>query len=615
MALLAVALLAPARARAQDAALEGKTVGEVRIVDEAGQTAREAPPLTLQAGKPFEIATERDSLRQLYGTGDYSDIRVTSEDEPAGLRISFIVRRNYYNNVIRIEGLKEPPTEPAALASMRLALGEPFRESSVREAVDRLQQTLADEGLYQAKITWDLTPYEDTRQMDITVQVDPGQRARIGDVTFKNQTHYTDIEIQHRSKISQKNELTSARLSRGATRLKQFLVDQGYLGAGAVITPGTYDPKTNHVSLMYDVTAGARVRVQINGAHLSKGRMRKLLPIYAEGAADEDLLQEGRRNIRDYFQSEGYFDADVQVQSEGGDQGGERVITYDITRGDRFRLVGISFDGNRYFNKALLAARLQLQTASFASSGRFSQQLARADADSIRSLYLSNGFLDAQATFDVNDNYEGKKGNLFVTFHVTEGTQTLVQSLGIEGSQAISRDALLAVTGSTAGQPYSDANVASDRNNILAMYYDAGYPEAHMREEILPGDTANQKRLIYHITEGTRIEVSKVLFTGYQFTRPGIISRQVEIQPDQPLRESQVVDSQRQLYNLGVFNRVQIAPQNPDGTDPKKAVVVETQEGSRYTIGYGFGFEVQKLPGGSDESERHDNRRKSARHI
>jgi outer membrane protein insertion porin family len=212
---------------------------------------------------------------------------------------------------------------------------------------------------------------------------------------------------------------------------------------------------------------------------------------------------------------------------------------------------------------------------------------------------LSNGFLDAQATFDVDDNYRGKKGNLFVKFHVTEGTQTLVQSLEIEGSQAISHDALLAVTGSTAGQPYSDANVASDRNNILAMYYDAGFPEAHLRDEILPGDSANRMRLVYHITEGTRIEVSQVLLTGYQFTRPGIIRRQVEIQPGQPLRESQVVDTQRQLYNLGVFNRVQIAPQNPDGSDPKKAVVVETQEGSRYTIGYGFGFEVQKLPGGS----------------
>jgi len=175
-----------------------------------------------------------------------------------------------------------------------------------------------------------------------------------------------------------------------------------------------------------------------------------------------------------------------------------------------------------------------------------------------------------------------------------------VESFDILGNQAISKDALLAVTGSTVGQPYSEANVSSDRNNILAMYFDAGFPEASMREEILPGDTPTQMRLVYHITEGTIIEVSQVLITGYQFTRPGIIRRQVQIKEGEPLRESDEVDTQRQLYNLGVFNRVQIAPQNPDGTNPKKTVVVEAQEGSRYTIGYGFGFEVQKLAGGSE---------------
>ena len=209
------------------------------------------------------------------------------------------------------------------------------------------------------------------------------------------------------------------------------------------------------------------------------------------------------------------------------------------------------------------------------------------------------GFLDAQVNFDVDDNYQGKKGDLFVTFHVTEGSQSLVQSLEIEGNKEISTDALLAVTGSTAGQPYSDANVASDRNNILAMYYDAGFPEARFRKRYCPAIRPTHKRLVYHVTEGTRIEVSQVLLTGYQFTRPGIILRQVQIHAAEPLRESQVVETQRQLYNLGVFNRVQIAPQNPDGTDPMKAVVVDAQEGSRYTIGYGFGFEVQKLAGGS----------------
>ncbi len=50
------------------------------------------------------------------------------------------------------------------------------------------------------------------------------------------------------------------------------------------------------------------------------------------------------------------------------------------------------FTGNKYFGKDLLDGRLSLQPASFALSGRFSQSLVRDDVNSIRALYLSNGF-------------------------------------------------------------------------------------------------------------------------------------------------------------------------------------------------------------------------------
>ena len=569
-------------------------------MDDSGRAVSERiPPLGLEIGKPFDFATERESLRQIYRMGDYSDIRVAVTSGADGLQVDFIVKRNFYNNVITVEGLKQPPTEAAALAALRLNLGDPFRESAVREAVGRLQSALRDDGFYQAKITWTLEPHQDTRQMDVNVNVDSGPRSRVGDITLVNQTPFRDQDLLRRLKFSSKNEVTAARLSRGKDRLRKFLVDQGYLGAGAVITVGTYDPQSNRLPLTLAVTAGPRVRVEIEGARLSKGRQRKLLPIFAEGAVDEDLLQEGRRNIRDYLQSQGYFDADVQVHSRQDAQHNEQVIAYDITRGDHFRLSGVAFDGNKYFASGLLARRLQLQPASFASRGRFSQQLLRADSDSIRTLYLANGFQDAQVSSSVDDQYRGKKSNLFVTFHIVEGNQTRVSSLQIDGNHAISTADLLNVAGSTPGEPYSEATVASDRNNILALYYNAGYPDAAFREEESPGDGAYRVQLIYHITEGNPVRVSQVLLSGYEYTRRGIISRQVAIEPNGPLREGDVAKTQRQLYNLGVFNRVQIAPQNPGGTDPDKAVVVELHEGDRYTIGYGFGFEVQRIAGGS----------------
>jgi len=57
--------------------------------------------------------------------------------------------------------------------------------------------------------------------------------------------------------------------------------------------------------------AGSEVRVTVEGAKVPERTLRKLVPIYQEGAVDEDLLQEGRRALREWFERAGYFDAQV----------------------------------------------------------------------------------------------------------------------------------------------------------------------------------------------------------------------------------------------------------------------------------------------------------------
>src|ERR1700735_3827343 len=589
-------LLASAVVYAQDATIEGQRVAAITIVDSTGREVKPANvSLPLELDKPFDYSAERESIRALYRTGDFADIQVHAESSADGIRLRFVVTRNFYNNVVRVDGLKPPPTEAAALASMRLGLGEVFRESSLNEAIDRLKETLRAEGFFQADVKFILTPHPDTRQMDVLIVVTTGVRASISNFVFKNQTPFPDAVLSARSGVKPQNSLTSARITRASQKLKKYLVNQGYLGAGILITPGAYDPKTNTVPLTYSVTTGPKISVTLSGARLGQSKLRQLLPIYAEGAVDQDLLQEGRRNIRDYFQRQAYFDADVQVNSHDDAATRQRVIAYEIARGDKFRLAAITFSGNKYFGKDLLESRLSLQTASFASSGRYSQSFLRDDGESIRGLYLSNGFLDAKVTSTVDDNYQSKKNNLKVSFEIVEGPQTRVESLDIRGNHFLSTDALFAVVGSSPGQPYSAAGVASDRNNILAIYYNGGFPAAHLDEKILVCTKPDEVRVTYEITEGERIDGAQVLLTGYQFTRPGVIARNVTIKPEGPLREGDVVETQRRLYNLGVFTRVQIAPQNPAGTDPDKTMVGDVQEGGRYTFGYGFGFEVLSI--------------------
>ena len=584
--------------------IEGQRVAAIRIVAQSGEVLREeASGLPLQANRPFTIEAERQSLRQLYRTGLYADIVVQVTNVPQGLQVDFLVRLNYFIDAVRVNGLHEPPSDSVAVSSMRLGLGEPFRESDIPAALDRLKNALQDEGLYQAKLSYRLVPHVQTRQMDIIVDVVQGARARVGAINLINQSPFADEEIRDHLSLKPNTRVTSEALERSVQNGRKWLVGRGYLGARVSVVRGAYEPDTNRVTLQASVSAQLMVRVQVLGAKVSQSTLRSLLPIYEEGAVDEDLLQEGRRNLRDYLERQGYFGAEVEYTTsedpEEGQQGNTEVITYRVELGSHHRLVGVAFSGNHYFREDLLGARIRIQPAAFASPGRFSSGQLMSDVASLTELYQSNGFREVQVSSDLMDNYRGHPGDLFVAFRIQEGPQTRIAKLAIEGNRAISGQELSGVIGSTTGQPYSDLNVASDRDNVLTLYYDQGFSNAqfHALVDNIPAQPGEGPRvnLTYQIEEGEQIRVAQVLVGGYEHTHSSVIVREVQLHPGGPFSESAVVETQRRLYNLGIFSRVAIAPQDPEGSGTSKTIDLLVDEARRYTIGYGLGMEAQRL--------------------
>ncbi|MGA2095616.1 MAG: POTRA domain-containing protein [Candidatus Acidiferrum sp.] len=644
LALLFVAAKSYGQAQAagdtQIAAAEGPVVA-VRIVTESGRVLAESPRgIAVEIGKPLDREEVAGSIRALYGTGDYADLKAVVTPVGSGVRLDFVVRENLFFNQVLIQGLTAPPSDSSAVAAVQLSLGHPFRQEEVKEGLDRLRDVLKEEGLYTAQVSSENVPYPETHQMDVIVHVKPGPRARVESVQLQNGTAYKDIEILSRLRMKVGQAVTTDRIQHGTDRIRKFLVKKGRLSARATVRRGEYNAEKNTIPLVLEVTEGPQVEVAVTGAKFSKGDLKRLIPIYQEGAVDADLLEEGKRNLRERLERLGYFDAQVNYTTETKEVQGkeqetkttEEVITYHIERGDRHSIVGIEITGNHYFLSELLRSRLQIYGAAFGSRGRFSRRLVESDADSMRSLYDTNGFLDAKVDGQVLDNYKGKNGDVYVRFVIEEGAQTRVASLALDGLHAFKEEELLGVVGSGPGQPYSEFNVATDRDNILALYFNEGFPEANFTataERVTEDKKEPEKKgaktatgaeeksekkeeererkskpeiaqaapmkLVYHITEGPQTRVRRILLSGYRRTRTHVIQREIRVKPNKPLREEDEVESQRRLYNLGIFNRVTIEPQNPSGSDPEKDIVVLVEEAKRYTMAYGGGFEVQRL--------------------
>src|SRR5216684_4151301 len=579
----------------------GEPVVAVRIVTEDGRVLSEAPgDVGMELGKPLERARIEESIRRLYRGGEYADVRAISAPVAGGIRVDFVVREQLYFNQVLIHGLVSPPSEASAIAAMQLPLGEPYQRDTVNEGLEKLREVLRDEGFFTAKASAEPVAHPGDHEMDVIISVQPGRRARVKEIQLKNVTEYRDGEILSRLKMKPGREITSSRLQGGSARIRKFLVKKGHLNARAVVHLGEYNANTNTVPLELEVTEGPRVQIAVTGAKFSVGVLKKLVPVYQEGAVDTDLLEEGKRNIRERLERDSYFDAEVDYQTStkevklsGGRKGTEELITYRVERGGRHKLLGIEITGNHYFDTELLRSRLQIYGKSFATPAKFSRRLFESDRDSMSNLYLANGFLQAVVDAQILDNYRGKEGDLLIRFAIQEGKQTRVASLSIEGIHAFKEGFPEARFTSMAERVDAEANmVAMPKGNGKEAN---GAKNGAQKNDSASAYAGDFMRLVYHIDEGPQTRVRRILLSGYTRTRPGVIRREVSVKPDAPLREGEVVESQRRLYNLGVFNRVTIQPQNPNGTDTNKDVVVLVEEAKRYTLAYGGGFEVQRL--------------------
>ena len=150
----------------------------------------------------------------------------------------------------------------------------------------------------------------------------------------------------------------------------------------------------------------------------------------------------------------------------------------------------------------------------------------------------------------------------------------------------------------SAGQPYSDESVANDRDNVLNFYYGRGYLNATFDVSATPNETAKTAKLTYVVNAGRQKFVRNVLVTGLETTRPRLVFDRLELKAGTPLSLSQETNSQRRLYDLGIFARVNTAIQNPEGDEDDKNVLYDMDEASHYSLNFGFGAQIARIGGG-----------------
>jgi outer membrane protein insertion porin family len=550
-------------------------------------------------GQPLDRDQIRESIRVLFATGRFADIQAEITGSGADVLLTFTTLPNFFVGAVEVEGASGHPNSNQLLNAAKFQLGELYSREKLDRALQNVRQLMQENGYYRARVTAESTSSPATQQVNILFHITPGEPAHVGKVEVTGHSAFSQGQLQDVARMHPGDRVTAARVTNALQRLRKTFQKQQRVLAQVSIAEQKYLPDTNAVDYTYLIEPGPVVLISTQGFHIGRGLLKREVPVYEENSLDDDLLNEGKRNLLDYLQSRGHFDATVEIKKETNPD--IIRVTYSIDPGAVHKFDLIEIAGNKYFSRQMLRGRLQIQlSGKLFSRGRYSGALLKNDVANLQALYVSNGFRDARIQTQVDDNYRGAKNHIAVHIQIEEGPQTLVGAFLVVGSQKIGAKAFPEFN-TTEGQPYSEQNLANDRESILNYYFNHGFSNATLDITTKPSlGQANREDITYTIQEGEQFFVNQVMVAGLDHTRDYVVQREIREVAGQPLSQQDLLDTQSKLYDLGIFNQVDTAVQNPEGSDPDKNVLVQVQEAKRYTFTYGFGLEFETgLPSGT----------------
>ena len=594
---------AEAEASSQNAAkatLQGWQGIRVDRIAFEGVVFAEKDPLPTQlaqkAGQPLDPAKVTSSIRRLFASGRYRDIHATGERTSTGMILTFVGTPRYFVGRVTIEGVNSERLTSVLEYSTKLQPGGPFTQGDVATGADGVKQALVSAGYFASTVTPRTELDEPNRQVNVFYKVDMGPQARIGDLALEGKDPgLTAEEFRKKAKLKKGRKVNRDTVSTALSRIRGQYQKKDRLEATAALKSQTYNPPKKQVNYDFTANQGPIVKIVVQGTKISRSRLKLLVPVYQEGTVDNDLLNEGSFNIKDFLFREGYFEAAVDVRIEGEGTPVQTVV-YTVNPGKKHKVASVTITGNKYFDTDLLTERMQVQKADlYVRSGRYSPQLMKADENAILALYRANGFNKATVTSTVKDTDEegGKISEINVHVNVTEGPQQKFGPVTVSGVDSSRRADIKGILSSQEGQPYSLMNLSADRDAILNYYLAHGFAHARVevKQQVIPETSRTNVTLV--VTEGGQVFIDKVLLTGEQHTKPSVVEKQVEVHAGDPLDQSALLNTQRKLYGLALFNEVNTAIQNPEGDDPLKNVLIQLTEARRWDVTYGFGFEAQ----------------------
>jgi len=268
-------------------------------------------------------------------------------------------------------------------------------------------------------------------------------------------------------------------------------------------------------------------------------------------------------------------------------------INFHVSEGGVTRIREIRIAGNEVFSDATLRGLFDLNTGNWLSwytrSDRYSRARLNADLETLRSFYLTRGFLE----FSIDSTQVGitpGKDEMSITVNITEGKRFVVSGVRLQGDFIGREDEFKSLIRIRPGQAYNAEDVAETVRAFSDYFGTFGF--AFARVEAVPEiDRDNaQVAIVLQAQPSRRAYVRRIDIQGNNRTRDEVIRREFRQFESAWFDSERIRISRDRVDRLGFFTRVAVDTREVSGAPDQVDLVVSVEERPTGNLSVGAGF-------------------------
>lgn len=326
---------------------------QVRGTERAGEEAVRAN-LTIRPGVSFTNADIDESVKRLYSTGYFSDVRISV----SGSTLVVSVSENQLINQVVFNGNRKIKDDKLAAVVRTQPLG-PYNQELINADIERIREAYSAIGRSDVEITTQTASVGQGR-VNLAFVINEGDRTKIANINFVGNQAYGDGRLQSviltkesgpLSFLTRKDVYNADKLRADEDALRQFYYNHGYPDFRIISSEAVLDEATNQYNITFTVEEGPRYRfgdvvVESTVEGVNSEDLQGLVRTRTGDTYDAGDVQKSMEAISQRVASAGYPFARVTPRGDRNFANQTVGVSYLVDQGERAYVERIEVRGN-----------------------------------------------------------------------------------------------------------------------------------------------------------------------------------------------------------------------------------------------------------------------------